>query len=526
MFTIAVRDTSGNPVFDPEGAINRSTNLSWETAAPKGYMAASFQVRRADVWAEWAVKASHGVVIYYGSDIVYQGRIETLPITMQGTDEYVTVNCTGWWVVLEERDLRKRWIDNKATQYVRWHTGMDDDDIQNTFLCPPPSDNRIQVFMGSGDILRREEDSFRLRYDLPYGGRIRRVGFNWIGRTGEKVSFQLRNDATLLEYRIAITGGDVTRGTANHTFTQGDTTGVVLRWGIERRDLYDQNDWLHIRNLRVEAHYETGHTAAANPLYKQGELVQDVILLANQKGAQLSSDFSQLGEPGLILDPFAVEEPEYCAGVIGKILSYGDADLNTWIPAVWDETDTSDSKPRFVLAERSTDDYEYEVEVSGRELAALNYEKISSELFNSVTVSYEDSGGFVIYRTSADNAALADDASKAAEYQRDFYFRLGRGDATRADYVGSRFIQFHKDRLTRAGISIRGFARTKGGGVVPACRVRATQRFKLVNTGEIFYIAYTRYDAESDTVQISPDLPQDNLNLLLLQRERGLGRLV
>ena len=55
--------------------------------------------------------------------------------------------------------------------------------------------------------------------------------------------------------------------------------------------------------------------------------------------------------------------------------------------------------------------------------------------------------------------------------------------------------------------------------------MRAGQRVKLVNTGEIFFIRSTGYDSESQTVRVSPDLPEDNLSILFTQRERNLGKL-
>jgi hypothetical protein len=67
-----------------------------------------------------------------------------------------------------------------------------------------------------------------------------------------------------------------------------------------------------------------------------------------------------------------------------------------------------------------------------------------------------------------------------------------------------------------------GEIRKKDGGTIPVSRVRAGQRVKFVKTGEIFFIHYTSYDAENRTINISPDMPVDNIQMYLAQLERKL----
>lgn len=521
--TILIFDLDGNEVYDPEGAIDGATEITWSSAWPKGYMEASFKVRRADVFASWVIKESYGVIIYDDATIVYQGRIESMPRNAGGLDEYVTVQCTGWYVVLEERTVRKRWVDIKAISYLRWPDNLRLNAIQNTWVSNR-RDNMMQVFVGTGDVGRTNKDKYQELYELPAGA-VRKVSFTWIGRTGEFIDLRILNEtANADELTVSVSSPTPVSHDESVTFALADTGSFRLIWEIKVSDTYDQNDFIHVSNLKVWAKYETGHRTTT-PTYTQGQLVEDVILLVNQKGAQLSTDFSQLGDPGQILDPFVIEEPEYAGPVIDKILAYGDSLLQTWGLLVWDQSDTSDGKPRVVLEARSVDNWEYEVTLSSQELQALTYEKISSELYNNVDVQYINEREETRYRSAADNPALADAASIAAEYQRDKFLKLGVGDATRADYVGSRGIEYHKDRLTRATIAIQGFVTLKGGGQVPASRVRAGRRIKLMNTDEVFFIRHTSYDAETKTVRISPDMPVDNISMLFVQRERGMGRL-
>lgn len=523
---------AGVRVHDPERAIDYASAINYSSLWPKGYDTASFQVRRSDIFADWVVRESYGVIIWDGATIVWQGRIDTMPKSIQAADEYITVNCTGWYAVLQERDLRKRWIDIKAISTLRWPDGLETSPQQTTWVSTK-RDKIVQVFAGTGDVGRQRGDAYRELYELPPGGVVRRISFDYIIRSGEYFSLLVRNMDNPsggsfpalggVEWYTTSTAAPVT-GAAAFDFQLGSTDSFEIQWYINNGDIYDQNDYAHVSNLRVEANYEAGHRTAT-PTYTQGQLIEDVLLLVNQKGAQLSTDYAQLGDPGLILDPFVVEEPTYAGTVIEKIASFGDSQLRNWGLCVWDQSDTSDGKPRVVFEARDVSDYEYEIELSAAELAQLSYEKASEGLHNNATVQYIDDRNAARYRTAADNAALKDQTSIDAEYQRDFYLKAGEATATTADYVGQRYIEYHKDRVTRGSFGQKRYIKTKAGDKVPVSRVRAGQRLKLLNTGEILFIRQTNTDAEGKSVRISPDQPQDNVPMLFAQRERQMGRL-
>lgn len=526
---VVAYNLNGTHIIDPEGALDYATEITFETMWPKGYGVATFKVRRSDLFAAWAIRESYGIIIYNGTTIVYDGRIETLSRSMGGTDEYITVQCCGWYVLLEERQIRKRWIDVKAISRCLWPEGLTTDPIQTTFFSSK-RDNIIQCFAATGDHSRTAREKYRELYELP-AGYIRRISFDYVIRSGENLILAVTNMDNYPAGGIGfwewyVVGGKYPSSATgvSVTFTKGNTRSMEIWVYLQKSDIYDQNDYAHPSNLRVEATYESGHRTAT-PTYTQGQLVEDVILLVNQKGDQLSTDFSRLDDPGLILDPFEVEEPTYAGQVIEKIASYGDSQLRTWGLAVWDRGGTSDNKPLVVFEPLTTDSYEYLIELNQNELANLTYERISSELFNNVTVQYQDARNETRYRTAANNAALADQYSIDTEYQRDYFIKLGAGDATRADYIGRRFIERHKDRVTRGSFAVQGTITTKGGGKIPTSQVKAGRGIKLMNTGEIFFIRHTSYDDESEIVRISPEPPQDGIQMLFNQRERKYGKL-
>lgn len=535
---VLVYDQSGYYIRDPEGAIDYASGITIETRWPQGYAVCSFKVRRSDVFADWVIRESYGVKIFDEATLIYEGRIETMGRSIGGADEYITVECTGWYVVLAERLIRKRWIDVKAVPYLEWPVTLETSNIQGSWVTNK-RDNIIQVFAGSGDVGRTEHiDCYREQYDLP-AGTVRRVKGSYAGRTGEGIIFRLWNHtaggggAPPPYYSVKLNGNEYVNwfrsrtpvnGTFDVLFTLTPTRRFEIEWSVMVSDLYDQNDYVHISNLRVEANYETGHRTST-PTYTQGQLIEDVLLLAAQQGQQISVDMDQVGDPGQILDPFAVEEPAYAGAVADQIAAYGDSSLNTWGLSVWGGSDTSDGLPRAVFERRSVSDYEYEVGLNDLTADRFAYAKISDKLRNTVIVGYEDKKGIARYRSAADNAALANAASIADEYPRGEYIKIGQADTTRADMVGKRFITYRSNRLTRASIVRKGWIKTKDGRSVPTGQVRAGQRVKLLETGEILFIRQTNYDAESKTVTISPDEPEDNLSMLFLQRERGLGAL-
>lgn len=530
---ILVYDLDGRQVNDTEGAIDYASGLNWNTAWPKGYMEMSFRCRRRDIFADWVVKESYGVIVYDGGTIVYQGRIETINPDRTGAIDTVTVHCVGWWVVFEERQIYKWWIDVNALSHLKWPPGVTTDTQQTEFITEKREGTILKVLAAAGDHTRGKGERYRELYELP-SGTVRKLSFSYLIRSSEGVILAIKNgdnfpvaptiprDSWEWEW---LSKKEPYASSATVTIGLGATRTFEIWVYLNKGDIFDQSDYAHISNLKVWANYESGHRTST-PTWTQGQLVEDVVLLVNQQGEQISEDFSQLSDPGLVLDPFMMDKRAYAGSVIEKIASYGDSNLQTWGPAVWDQTGTADEKPRFTFTYRSTDNWEYEVWATQEELSALNYERVSDNLHNDVAIIYTNSRGETIVRTAADNADYADNISISKEYRRGFTIDLGDGDATRADYVARRFMEYHSTRVTRGSISLKGRVRLKGGGYIPANRVRAGKRFKLLNTGEVFFIRYTSYDAESKTVRISPDLPEDNMAMLFAQRDRKLGQLV
>lgn len=512
--TIVITDLAGSTVFDPEDGAFYATGLNWESMWPKGFGQCSFTIRRKHPWASWAIRESYGVKVYDGAYIAYEGRIETIRKTLSGSEAQIT--CVGWYVIFEERLVFKRWVDQLAVEHLRWPAGLGTDRLQNSFVAQS-RDNSMHVMMGTRDIDRLAGDKYRVLYSLP-AGTVRRILADYAMRAGEGIRL-IFYDYIHVESFTYSAGGVRVEGSAVVSFTNPPQAFEIHVWAVSS-DLYDQNDYATISGMVVEANYETGHPDIAAPGYTQDELIIDLVLLLRQQGQQLSADFARITGPTLQLYPYGMDRPTKAGQIVEDILNYGDSSLRTWGVSVWDSRGTSDNLPRVETSYYNTDDYDYLIQLDDRELRELQDERLSSELYNHVTVGYTDEQGIFQTVTPDDDATLKDTASIARDYQRGYYLELKQCTEAQAIYLGRRFLEYHSMRKFGGSFTVVGEIETAGGGMVPVNRARAGCRVKLANTGEIFFIRHSRYDAEAQTVTLSPEAPSDNLDMWFAQQER------
>jgi hypothetical protein len=505
---IYIYDRNDNLVNDPLRSAKYATGLRWETMWPKGYGPLSSQVKRG-VTESWAVKLAHKVIVRDGQRIVYQGRLGNLAGQLDQAGELIAVPALGWYVVLNERFIRKRWIDNAPIGRLEWPVTSDE---QESFRVQK-RENFLQVVLTDREKARAGTERYRERYTAPAGSKVRRVTLDWKRRTGEGMIIQIYNvDTSSSEWSVS--GTDAT-GSADIVFAT-PASAFEIRMGPTTTDLYNTDDYGFVDNVIVYCKMDN----FASPTYHADEIIQDVLYL---KAAEISSDYDEIGDPGLVLSPFVTENDDYEAvdSIIQRAAAYGDAALNTWGLCVWDSMGASDDLPKAVFEARDVSDYEYAVRL--RDLEQFQDGEAEDELHNYVVVKYRDDKGIVRYRTPDDNANLTDQDSIDAYGQREKILDVGQGDATRADYVGERYIAYHKDPLHKTEMTIKGPIRTKDRVLVPCNRVRAGQRVKVVDYrgGQVYFLRHTAYDADSQTLRMSPDLPPDNLAMFFAQEKLG-----
>jgi hypothetical protein len=505
---IYVYDRSGNLVNDPTRSLKYPSGLRWETMWPKGYGPLNCNVERG-VTEAWAVKLAHEIVVRDGQRIIYQGRLGSLGRQLNQPGGRISIPASGWYVVLNERFIRKRWIDNAPIGRLEWETTSDE---QESFRIQR-RENFLQVVLVDRERDRYATERYRERYRAPGGTKVARVTLDWKRRTGEGAYIGIYNiESSSTEWSVS---GTTAEGSADVSFAT-PTRNFNFEIGPSAADLYNTDDYAFVDNVVVYCQMDN----FPSPTYHANEIIQDILYL---KGDEISSDYDEIGDPGLVLSPFVTENDDYESpdSIIQRAAAYGDAALNTWGLCVWDSMGASDGKPKAVFEARDVSDYEYAIHLD--DLEQFQDGEAEDELYNYVVIKYSDDKGIARYRTPDDNAGLMDQASIDEYGQREKKLDIGAGDVTRADYVGERYIAYHKEPLHKTEMAIKGRIRTKAKEWVPCNRVRAGQRVKVIDYqgGQVYFLRHTAYDADSQVLQMSPDLPLDDLAMFFAQEKLG-----
>lgn len=516
---IVIEDSNQVPLNDPRNQAEYSTQLMFESMWPKGFGIASFRIAVKDIFGYTAIDLAQNVMVYDGTTIVYQGRINQIDKIIAGGQEFYQIQCTGWYVRLEETDIVARWIDTVAITSIRDFTNVLDATqrefgitfLEQTFL--------LQMAIGTSTS-RASTDRMTLTYDAArFGQNIRRVTYDYFARTGEGLDMTIYNvDQAANEDTEAVTSIPGTSGSVDHTFTQGDTTSFEFRVGPNANDNYDPDDYSNIGNVVVYFEYQSGHSDTGTPEYQVGQLIEDLVLLANI--SEISSDVDGIDAMTSTVTTMAVEE--YTAvGKIAEEIAKFTADDKVWGIAVWDRTGASDDLPKVYFTDRNTDAADYIIQIA--DTLQFDDKPITDQIQNFIRVRFTDKRGRVKWRIPADNASLKDQTSIDKYGQRSNPpIRLGKSDNAGADAVGEAFLAYHKDPIPRVSFTISGFVRKVSGEKVPVSRLRAGQRVKVAETGDIYWLRHTRYDAETKRLSANSDVPPENLPLLLAQQPRAL----
>lgn len=510
---IYIYDRSNNIVNDPDESVRYATGLTCETLWPGGYGRGSFTVRR-DIAASWLVKMAYEMIVRDGQRIIYQGRLGNLERRLSSNDSKIVIPAHGYKAVLEERNMRKRWVDIAATDRLEWgQTGA----IQERFVAVK-RDKHLNVKMVSDDTSLLDTDRYWEEYTLPAGETVKRVRFNYRFQSGEGIKISVYNGGGVLEESTA-DPGTTTTGTMNRTFTT-PTQSFVLRIGPNTSDIYDGNDFATIRNLTVVS--ETGTL--------DGKAIIEDVLAAI--GTEISVDYDGIQNPGLVIAddtpanniPFITLNDDYESGwsIIQRVSSYGDTSLRTWGFRIGDETGTSDGKPKAFFEPRDVSDYDFGVYLG--ELRDFNDTETDDQLHNHIQSKYRDENNITRYRTPTETANLEDSTSKTAYGRRDHPLNVDASDVTMADYVARRYLALHKDPLRKTSFTLDGLVHSKTKMPTPVGWIRAGKRVKVLDYGggTTYWLRRTEYNADEVSLRCEPDLPPDDLAIYIAQAGAGL----
>ena len=531
--TLECRNTDNETIYAPE--LQFAEDIRFDGKWPKGFGNLTFRLRMKDVHSsELRIKESYAIILYEGTAMIYDGRIKDFTPTISGNDQFLEVKCVGWYVILHETAIQSRWCDDNALQRLEIATGMEEDETINDFVLQRDN-NRVNVQMM--DRIAPRYLAYWEVYEMPnqHSQYIKSVTYEWAARFGEEEQLfggvaSPAHTASLgtvfIDTLLFPNTGTLETGTQTVTAFPASAQDFSLHAGVWGADSYNQGDWVTWHHVTVKAFYQTTHRIYNAETYAQAELVEDTLLIT---GGPISTDYEKVptvvgGGPGFVLTPFVVEEPTSAGKVIADVLKVGDASLNVWGIKVLDRDGTSDDLPRVYLETLNTDDYEYVIQLENEQLLNINLANVDDDLINYVIVQYVDERGVTRYRTPVDNADLKDTTSIANEYTRGAMLSVGEATVTAADNAGKRWLSYRKDRKTRGGFTLKDEVLTKWGTWQSVLRIVPGERIKVVtgDTETIYFIRHVRCDVEGRTAQISPDMPTDNINLLLAQQREGL----
>jgi hypothetical protein len=503
--SISIYTSAGVLINDPDQSVSYAHNLRLASQWPKGFGPASFTVTR-DIAQSWAVRMAYGVKVKDGNTTVYEGQLGPLSKQLRGTSETINVTAAGWYNVLAKRRIHKRWVDNSAVSRLVWNKRNDE---QRSFTIDK-RENDLLVKMSSGsEISRGASERYEERYDMPAGETVKRVTFNYKRLGGPDKVIEIYNGNGTLEFSVTGAGIPTTLTAADFNLST-PTQRIVIKIGVTG-GLYDDLDAVIMEDLTIYS--ELGTITAKS-------VIEDILTLV---GGEISTNYGDIIEPALVLEPFMSVGDTYVTAdsLIGQAVSYGDASLRTYGFSVWDSFGTTDSLPRPELTYRDKSTYQWIAELAEFGTSFEDSES-DSELYNYVIVQYKDGSDITRFRTPVDNAALMDTASIARYGRRDSPpLDIGAGDTTRADYLGTRYLAYHKDPLRKTSFTGKGRIRTSQGMWVPINRVRGGQAIKILdyNGGEVFWLTNTDYNAETAEMKMQPDLPPDDLVMLMTQEK-------
>lgn len=165
---------STTPRPDPDKELSLVEVVSFRTLFPFGlYGPASLFIPRPDATRRWGWKPGDRVVIENGLEVVWEGKLSGMKITINKKRIGLAVSCAGsWGAELGKQTINKRWADDRLSE---WRPAPED---QFTRFDLRTQDNTLTAVCKSllytvGDLMPMG------RYWMPTGETVKRVTFDY-----------------------------------------------------------------------------------------------------------------------------------------------------------------------------------------------------------------------------------------------------------------------------------------------------------------------------------------------------------
>lgn len=378
-------------------------------------------------------------------------------------------------------------------------------------------DNQLYTSLRKNEIYATSDESGDWVLQLPYSGSRAAyyVSFsydytlptNWTHRVQ---TWDEGFSGSSLEDTITGDGANHT-GTKTITIAGANKEYVIFRTfnvtGADYTNTLESDEWyIKLTNVRV--------TTAALDI-DPADIVKDIISKANAaNSSQLNSGTKFVEDTGLDLFNEVYEDAD-----MGQIVDYlaalGDDAGNVYESPVW-ENQVLYYRPRGS-----------DVRNLYFDASSLNVERTINVLRNAAYGVYRDAGGRNI-RTSTST-----DSFSVARYgvTRTAPVTANTTDSTQAGLVRDTFLADHKSPIPRAGVEVKEIFDASGtrlplwvarAGHVATARNLSPTLSADIDRIRTFRIAETEYNADADTLSITPESPLPTLDFLLARKAEGV----
>jgi hypothetical protein len=248
------------------------------------------------------------------------------------------------------------------------------------------------------------------------------------------------------------------------------------------------------------------------------EIAKDIVAMETD----LSASVTEIGSNTYSLVPFVMDGESY-ADALTRACSFGDGAGAAWAASIVESAKGADGLPVLrIAAQPVLTGYDYAIRLDeGNVEPGVEFVQSIDGVVNWVGVKYRSIDGKTVYVNPLDDASLTDTASVTAwglRHVQGGYIDVDTTSQAAAIAYGVRYLNQHKDPqwMASSGIAVKGWIRTSGGGVIPACRIRAGMLLRVENylsdlagagTGLTLLISGTSYDAASEVNTLTVGVP-------------------